>query len=127
MEMNPKILLLVEDDPALAQPLSGQLEKEGFQVLKAQNGEEGLESAKQHHPDLILLDIVMPKMNGLTMLEKLREDEWGKGAQVIMLTNFSDLGNVSQALRNDVTDYIVKSDWSLDQVISKVKVKLAMK
>ncbi len=125
--MNPKILLLVEDDPALAQPLSGQLEKEGFQVLKAQNGEEGLESAKQHHPDLILLDIVMPKMNGLTMLEKLREDEWGKSAQVIMLTNFSDLGNVSQALKNDVTDYIVKSDWSLDQVISKVKTKLGMK
>src|SRR6266481_8673885 len=127
MEMNSKILLLVEDDPALVQPLSGELEKEGFKVLQAPNGEEGLESAKQHHPDLILLDIVMPKMNGLTMLEKLREDEWGKSAQVIMLTNFSDLGNVSQALKNDVTDYIVKSDWSLDQVISKVKTKLGMK
>ena len=124
MTSKDKIILVVEDEVQILTALSDNLEFEGFTVLRATNGVEGLNTALKEHPDLILLDIMMPQMNGLTMLEKLRSDDWGRAVPVIILTNFGDNEKVAEALGDDVSDYFIKSDIKLEEVIAKVKQKL---
>ncbi len=83
-------ILIVEDDLDLLEVLRKKFTLEKFQVSQAPDGKIGLEEALRNHPDLILLDILMPVMDGMTMLGKLREDSWGKEVPVILLTNLSD-------------------------------------
>ncbi|MFH1207729.1 MAG: response regulator [Patescibacteria group bacterium] len=121
-----KTILIIEDDTVLLWALAKTLSKEGFVVHKAMNGEMGLELAIREHPDLILLDIIMPKMDGITALRKLRNDQWGKNVPVIILTNLSaadtakDIGDKSQ-------EYLIKAEWKLADVVAKVKKKLKIK
>ncbi len=119
-------ILIVEDEKYIRQVLVDKFAHEGFNALEAKNGKEGLEFALKEHPDLILLDIVMPEMNGMTMLTELRKDIWGKNVPVIMLTNLSDVEKVSNVLESEVYDYLVKSDWKLEEVVSRVREKLDM-
>ena len=119
-----KNILIVEDDPVLLDALKIKLEKDEYQVLKAPDGQTGLEMARKHKPDLILLDLILPVMDGMTMLRKLREtDSWGKTVPVIILTNLS--GDSNQII-NDVTDlepsyYLTKADLKLDELLEKIK------
>src|SRR3989338_8177678 len=85
-----KTILIVEDEKPLRDALQHTFEAEGFEVMTAGDGRAGLTKALEKKPDLILLDIVMPKMNGTTMLSELRQNIWGRGAKVIVLTNLSD-------------------------------------
>lgn len=124
MEANTKKILLVEDEEAIRTVLADKLRREGFQVIEGKDGEEGLSLSLREHPDLILLDIVMPKMDGLTVLKKLREDEWGKEVKVILLTNLSDVDKVAEALHGGSYNYLVKSDWKIEDVVKKVKEEL---
>ena len=119
-----KKILIVEDEESLRGALRDKFAWEGFDVLEAGDGEEGLKAALREHPDLILLDIIMPKMDGITMLKKLREDDWGKEAQVILLTNLSDNEKLSEALAQGTYDYLVKSDWKIADVVAKVRERL---
>jgi DNA-binding response OmpR family regulator len=121
-----KRILLVEDEPAIARAMADKLTTEGFTVLRASDGEDGLAQAIKDHPDLILLDIVMPKMDGMTMLNHLRKDDWGKNAKIIFLTNLSEMEAVQKATELGVFDYIVKSDWKLSDVVKKVREKIGM-
>jgi DNA-binding response OmpR family regulator len=116
-----KTVLIIEDEIALLSAIHDKLAKAGFNVLEARNGEEGLASALAKHPDLILLDIVMPRMDGLTMLGKLREDPWGKEAKIIILTNLSDSAKVAEAITQGTYEYLVKSDWRIDDVLDQVR------
>ncbi len=124
MENKQKIILVVEDETALRNALGDKLKHGGFSVLEAKNGKEGLEAALREHPDLILLDIVMPVMDGMAMFKKLREDVWGKNAKVIMLTNLNDAENVAEAMEQGSFNYFVKSDWKIEDVVAKVREKL---
>lgn len=119
-----KKILIVEDDENLAEALSISLEEEGFEVAKAYDGLEGLTLAEKNKPELMLCDINMPKMDGLTMLANMRKTEWGKDIEVIMLTSYSDQQNISEALKHSVFNYLVKSDWDLEQIVEEVKKKL---
>lgn len=119
-----KKILIVEDEVALLQVLTEKLKKENFEVLQARNGQEGLQQAFSLHPDLILLDIIMPVMDGMTMLVKLRIDEWGKSVPVIILTNLSNEQKVAESLQQGVYDYLVKSDWMLEDLVQKIKNRL---
>ena len=118
-------ILIVEDEKSLCNALSGKFIHEGFVALVAKNGEEGLKIALSAQPDLILLDIVMPVMDGIAMLKKVREDEWGKDAKVIILTNLNDNESLSRALALGLKNYIVKSDWKIEDVVAMVREKLA--
>ena len=120
-----KKILIVEDDTILSKALSYEFGQENFEVFTAINGLEGLEMAEKNTPDLILADINMPKMDGLTMLEKMRASSWGKSIPVIMLTNLSDEQKVLRALSQQAFYYLVKSDWDLAQIVAKVKEKLS--
>ncbi len=119
-----KKILIVEDELDLLGVLSQKFEMEKFEVLEAANGQIGLEQALRNHPDLILLNILMPVMDGMTMLGKLREDSWGKEVPVILLTNLSDEKKVAEAMKKGVYDYLVKADWNINDVVSKVRSKL---
>jgi|SRR6185369_11092426 len=121
-----KTILIVEDEISLLRALEEKFTREGFAVLTAQNGEEGLELAIRKRPDLILLDIVMPKMDGMTMISKLHEDTWGKTAKVIVLTNLSDMRNVQDTLSRGAFNYLVKSEWTLEDLVEKVRQHLEM-
>lgn len=128
MEDNKKILIIeeVEDDVNLREALHDRLSREGFTVIDAKNGEEGLEVALSHHPDLILLDILMPKMGGLEMLRKLRKDPTGKNIPVIIFSNYGNNNNVANAIELEANDYLIKSNWTLEEVTEKVKEKLGV-
>ena len=94
-------------------------------MMGEKNGEVGLERALKERPDLILLDIIMPVMDGMTMLAKLRTDKWGKDVPVIMLTNLNNSEDVEEASKHGVYDYLVKSNWRLEDVIGKVREALS--
>lgn len=119
-----KIILVAENDRAMLRVLVDRFAEERVSVLGVKNGEEGLKQSLGKHPDLILLDLKMPKMNGLTMLEKLRADKWGKDVPVIVLTNLSDTGTIAKVLKIGVYDFLIKTDWKLKDVVKKVKEKL---
>lgn len=119
-----KKILIVEDEPGLLNALVDKFTHEGFVVLSAKDGQEGLEVALPEHPDLILLDIIMPVMDGMTMLRDLRKDPWGKNVPVILLTNLSEAEKVAESLSQGVYYYLVKSDWKLEDIVKKVKEKL---
>lgn len=120
-------ILIIEDEKIMRQMLIERLAEEKFDVLEAENGEEGLKTALKEHPDLILLDIILPKMNGTIVLDELRKDAWGKNVPVIVLSNLSDVETAAEALENNVHDFLVKTDWSLNDVVRKIKEKLALK
>ena len=121
-----KSVLLVDEDDAFRMPLSDRLKEEKITVLEAHDGEEGLRVAIEKMPSLILLDISMPRMDGLTMLKKLREDKWGANAQVVLLTNLSDNAPIAASLEKGVFDYLVKTDWMMEELAKKVKEKLGI-
>lgn len=116
-----KTILVVEDEPSYQHTLAEKLGMEGFAILAAKDGEEGLAIALEKHPDLILLDLKMPKMDGIEMARRLRQDEWGKKAKVIILTNTSDMTKTDQALENEIFQYLVKTDIKLEDLVEKVK------
>jgi two-component system response regulator ResD len=121
-------VLLVEDEQDLLEVLMGKFERSGFEVFGAKNGDEGLALALAHHPDIILLDLLMPKKGGSGMLEELRKDEWGKGAQVIILTNLTGTASVvAGLLEKGVYEYLVKASWSIEDIVKRVKEKLSPK
>jgi len=126
MAENIKIrtVAIVEDDETLANTLGDELQDAGYKVIKALNGREGLTMVIKEHPDLILLDIIMPEMDGITMLNELRNDDWGKSVPVIILTNLSEANKVAKAFVKGAFDYLVKSSWKLEDVVEKVDEKL---
>ncbi len=126
MTTKDKKILIVEDEISLLRPLSDSLRQEEFVVIEAQNGEEGLKKALSEKPDLILLDIAMPKMNGLEMLAEVRKDSWGKDVKVIILTNLDGMEKIAEAAKQQTFDYLVKSDWETKDIIKKVKDKLEL-
>lgn len=119
-----KHILIVEDEQSLRKALSEKFEKEGYKVTQAQDGEAGLSAAINDHPDLILLDILMPRLDGLGMLQRLRQEPWGKEVQVIILTNLNDVEKVQEAVVNQAFDFLVKADWTLEQIMTKVREKI---
>jgi two-component system response regulator MprA len=127
---NKKILVIeeVEDEASLRNALRDKFTLEGFSVLEAKNGEEGLDVALREHPNIILLDIIMPKMDGLTMMKKLREaDEWGKKVPIIILTNLSAEDDRINRMIADYEPayYFVKSDHTMDELLEKIKERLS--
>ena len=126
----PQTILIVEDDAPVRQALADKLTRAGFAVAVAKNGIEGLSAAKKLHPDLILLDILMPKMDGLTMMKKLRAtSDWAKKIPIILLTNVGpDEGKImKKTIADGSAYYLVKTNWSLSAVVEKIRECLLVK
>lgn len=117
-----KKILIVEDELAYLKLLNSQLSEKGYKVIEAENGAKGLEKAKSENPDLILLDIRMPVMDGMTMLEELRKEEAGKKAKVIILTNLEpDDKIIGEVVSDQPSYYFVKSDIQFNDLLAKIK------
>ena len=117
-------ILLIEDEQDIREAMAEGLTESGFEVMTASNGAEGLQLALTEKPDVILLDIIMPEMDGHEMLKKLRTDPWGNKAKVIMLTSMDNAAHVANSYTDSVDDYIIKVHNSLDEIVNKVKVVL---
>jgi len=116
-----KILLIVEDDPLMSRMYQKIFTFEKYDVDTAVNGEEGVEKARKLKPTAILLDVMMPKMNGFQVLEKLKADPDTKHIPVIMLTNLAGEKDAETALMKGAVKYIVKSEYDPKQVANMVK------
>ena len=122
-----KQLLIVEDDGVLRAALVEKFVHEGFKVIEAEDGMKGLTKAKKYHPDLILLDILLPKMDGIAMMKKVRKDPWGKKVPIILLTNLNlDDERMRDIVEHEPAFYLVKSEWRLEDIAKKVKERLEM-
>jgi len=116
-----KTILFIEDESALQKAFGEILRQEGYQVVSALNGEIGLRLAKSKKPNLILLDLILPKINGFEVLKKLKEEEETKDIPVIVLTNLEGIGDIDKALEMGATTYLVKAQYSLEEVVEKIK------
>ena len=122
-----KTILIIEDELPMLKALSDKFTLEGFEILEAKDGAEGLETAISKKPDLIILDIFMPVMDGKAMFEKLRQDAWGKTVPVIILTNLNpDDKTLDQLMKNGPSYYFIKSKWKLEELVAKVKSELGV-
>jgi CheY-like chemotaxis protein len=124
---DPNTILIVEDEKPLQDVLADVLSKRGYTVITASNGKEGLDRACEERPDLILLDIIMPVMDGLEMLRELRQEEWGDAIEVVLLTNVSDNEKLAEALEIGAFDYLVKSDHTIDTITDAITTKVGSK
>jgi len=118
-------ILITEDDPLMSRMYQKIFTFEGFQVEMAADGQEGLDKARELKPTMILLDVMMPKLNGLQVLEKLKADPETKAIPVIMLTNLAGQQDAENALTKGAIKYIVKSEYEPKQVADMVKELLA--
>ncbi len=116
--------LIIEDEPGLREAAAAKLTQEGFTVFTAADGASGLSSALSNHPDVILLDIRIPSMNGFEMLKKLRaQGGWGAKVRVIFLTNLEMSSDAESADIEalEPAHYLIKSNTSLDEIVSKIR------
>jgi len=126
MDNQQKKILLVEDDDSLAVVYVTRFEAEGFLVKRVPNGEEALASAMEFHPDIVLLDVMMPKVSGFDVLDILRNTPETANMQVIMLTALSQESDRKRAEDLGVDDYLVKSQVVIADVVDRVKSRLGM-
>lgn len=122
----PKRILLVEDDDALASVYQTRLQAEGFDLRRVPNGEEALSSALEYKPDLILLDVMMPKVSGFDVLDILRNTPETATVKVIMLTALSQDTDKQRAESLGVNDYLVKSQVVIADVVDRIKTHLGV-
>ena len=123
--MDSKKILIVEDDKQLKSALKDKFEGENFSVVTASDGEEGLEMTKKENPDLILIDILLPKIDGISMAKEIKK--LNLGTKMIFLTNLGDMQHIADASDAAFSDYLVKSDWDIDDIVKKVKERLDIK
>lgn len=118
-----KKILIIDDDKIFSKILRDGLVAGGqgkYEVVTAFDGEEGFEAASRERPDLIMLDLMMPKVNGMECLKKIRAEEWGQDTPVIVETQLSDLEKMSEGVELGVRGYIIKSDYSIDAILRQV-------
>jgi DNA-binding response OmpR family regulator len=114
-------ILFIEDEPTLQKMIGRYLEQKGYNAVSALNGEIGLKLTKKIKPDLILLDLILPKKDGFEVLQEIKKDEELKNIPIIVLTNLEGSEEVEKALSLGATTYLVKANYDLDEVVKKIK------
>jgi DNA-binding response OmpR family regulator len=114
-------IAIIEDDPVISQMYRMKFESDGFDVQLASDGKRGIALVESFSPDLILLDLQMPEMDGADALEIIRKNEWGKNIPVIILTNLGEEESPKQLRALGIHSYIVKADLTPRQVVQRVK------
>ena len=116
-----KKILFIEDESALQKTFDDALEGRDYTIVHALDGESGLRLAKEEKPNLILLDLILPKMNGFDVLSNLKKDSETNSIPVIVLTNLEDMGDIQRALDLGATTYLVKANYRLEEIVKKVE------
>lgn len=121
-----KKILIVDDEKLVVNALTLKLRSEGFLVDAASDGEEALQKVSNDKPDLILLDIIMPKLDGISVLRELKKREETKNIPIIILTNLYDDQKFTEALKAGNTDYLIKVEHPIDEIIKRIKERLGL-
>lgn len=123
--MATKKILIIDDVPDLADSIDDMLQFKGYHTMIARSGREGLTAALLEHPDLILLDLRMPDIDGYEVIRRLRKDAWGKHAKILILT----AADTSEAIPEDIAvtpdEILHKSQWGIDNIAARVDIMLA--
>lgn len=121
------LILIVEDEKALSQVLAEKLQKEGFDIATAYDGAEAVPMAKKKKPDMILLDLLLPKKNGFEILQELKSDKSLEQIPVIVLSNLDQDEDIKKSISLGAVDYYVKAQHPLKEIVEKVKNQLVLK
>ena len=125
MDTDKKKILVVDDEVALRRALVDSLKAEGkFDLLEAGDGEAALDLIRKEHPDLVLLDIAMPKMDGMEVARKAQEEKLLEKTKIIFLTNSTDISQIATAVEVGSSDYLIKADWDIKDILRRVLEKL---
>lgn len=116
-----KKILFIEDELAIQKTFEDTLKQEGYEIISALDGEKGFKMAQIKKPDLILLDLILPKLHGLEVLKKLKEDKETASIPIVILTNKEDSETINKAIELEATTYLVKANYSLAEVLQKIK------
>ena len=119
--MDKKRVLIVEDEKSLLEAMKIEAEMQNLDIITASTGETGVEVARKEKPDLILLDLLLPAMDGFTVLEKLKKDESTKAIPVFILSNLGQKGDKEQGLKMGAEEYIIKATTSIEEIINRAK------
>lgn len=114
-------ILIVEDDKFLRELISQKIGAEGYEVIGATDGEEGLKVAGETHPDLILLDLILPTMDGFEVLQKLKGQELTKAIPVIVLSNLGQKEDIDKGMQLGAVDYMIKAHFTPKEIVEKIK------
>lgn len=117
-------VLIAEDDALLLVTLQNQLEDAGYTVVSAHNGNEGIEQFEKHSPDAVVMDVMMPEKDGVTMLEEIRAKHPDSKTPFIVLSNANDMDYVARAMDQGAVAYLLKSDRQIDSVVKLVDEKI---
>jgi DNA-binding response OmpR family regulator len=118
--MTNKKILIIEDEETLQNALTEYLKEEKFETVSALDGEKGIELALSEKPDLIILDIVLPKKDGFEVLDEIKKNDETKGTPVILLTNLESMDDIQKAFEKGATTYLVKSEYKLEDIVKKI-------
>lgn len=116
-----KIILVVEDDKFLRELMTQKLVKEGFKISEAVDGEEGLKKIKEEKPGLVLLDLILPGIDGFEVLTQMKQDQAVADTPVIILSNLGQREDVERGLKLGATDYLIKAHFTPGEIIEKIK------
>ena len=116
-----KKILIIEDDKFLRELVSQKLIKEGYKIVEASDGEEGLKKIKEERPDLILLDLILPGIDGFEVLSRAKEDSFLAKIPVIILSNLGQVDDIERGLKLGAVDYLIKAHFTPDEIIEKIK------
>jgi len=122
--MSQKTILAIEDSPYLAESLFDMLTLKGHQAIIATTGREGVELAINHQPDLILLDIRLPDIDGYEVYRRIRNDKWGATAKIVVLTASESIENISKNINLPKDSILFKPDWSVSDLLEKIETHL---
>jgi len=114
-------ILVVDDMAVFREPIAAALRQKGYQTICAGNGKEAMGTARQKRPDLILLDVAMPEMDGLTFMEAMQEDPHLQGVPVVLLTAIAERDSVVEAIKLGAREYLLKSQFSLDEMVDRIE------
>ena len=125
VDITGKNILVVEDDMFLAQLLTNRIAKAGVKVLRASDGDDGLKMLREEKPDLVLLDLILPKKSGFELLEEMRADPALQGTPVIIISNLGQESDITKGKELGAIEYFVKAKTSIDDLVERVKVILS--
>jgi len=118
---NMKKILFIEDESALQKTVGEALRQEGYEIISALDGEIGLRLVQEEKPDLVILDLILPKMHGFEVLKKIKGNDETKNIPVIILTNLEGVEEIDKAIELGATTYLVKAQYDLKEVVEKIK------
>jgi len=119
-----KTILIIEDDKFLRELIANKLVKEDFNISEAINGEEGMKKIKEKNPDLVLLDLILPGIDGFQVLSKIKEDSALNQIPVIILSNLDQKDDIEKGMKLGAVDYLIKAHFTPKEIIDKVKAAL---